>query len=358
MSAYAYKMEDLDDDWTYLKTNRKAYFTELVPGVYTFKVKASNSSGVWNEQETSLIIEILPPWWASPFAYGTYLVVGLLLISYLIRNYHNRIEAKNRRKIELLEIAKEKEIFQAKIEFFTNVAHEIRTPLTLIKGPLEKVMKRADLIPDLTNNLKIMEKNTNRLIDLSNQLLDFRQTEIKGFSLSFVKTNVSELLEETYLNFKTLADQKNLSYEINLPASPLFAYIDTEALNKILCNLFSNAVKYASDKVLVELLAFRDEDKAFTILVKNDGYIIPYEKREQIFQPFFRLKETEKQKGTGIGLALARSLAELHKGILYLKERENDLNVFQLTLPIHQENEFNLYEEQSKNGSVFEVNRL
>jgi ligand-binding sensor domain-containing protein/signal transduction histidine kinase len=358
MSAYAYKMEGLDDNWTYLKTNRKAYFTELVPGEYTFKVKASNSSGVWNEQETSLVIEILPPWWASPFAYGTYLVVGLLLISYLIRNYHNRIEAKNRRKIELLEIAKEKEIFQAKIEFFTNVAHEIRTPLTLIKGPLEKVMKRADLIPDLNNNLKIMEKNTNRLIDLSNQLLDFRQTEIKGFSLSFVKTNVSELLEETYLNFKTLADQKNLSYNIDSFSSPLFAYVDAEALNKILCNLFSNAVKYANGKVLVELLPFSEEHKTFTILIKNDGYLIPYEKREQIFQPFFRLKETEKQKGTGIGLALARSLAELHKGILYLREPEKDLNVFQLSLPIHQENEFNLYEEQSKNGTVVEVNRL
>jgi signal transduction histidine kinase len=108
----------------------------------------------------------------------------------------------------------------------------------------------------------------------------------------------------------------------------------------------------------VELLPFSDEDKTFTMLIKNDGYLIPYEKREQIFQPFFRLKETEKQKGTGIGLALARSLAELHKGILYLKEPEKDLNVFQLTLPIHQENEFNLYEEQSKDGSVFEVNRL
>lgn len=358
MSAYAYKMEGLDKNWTYLKTNRKAYFTDLAPGSYTFKVKASNSSGVWTEQETKLIIEILPPWWASSLAYGLYFFGGILLVYFLIRDYHTRTEAKNRRKIELLEIAKEKEIFQAKIEFFTNVAHEIRTPLTLIKGPLEKIIKKADLIPDLNNSLKIMEKNTNRLIDLSNQLLDFRQTEIKGFSLSFVKTNISELLDETYLNFKTLSDQKNLFFNIRFPSTPLYAYVDPEALNKIFSNLFSNALKYAREKVEIELLPFNVEDKLFTIAFKNDGYLIPYDKKEEIFQPFFRLKETEKQKGTGIGLALARSLTELHKGILELKEPDHYMNVFNLTLPIHQDNEFILYEEKSENGSLFEVNRL
>jgi signal transduction histidine kinase len=358
MSAYAYQMEGLDKNWTYLKANRKAYFTDLAPGTYIFKVKASNSSGVWNEQETILNIEILPPWWASSWAYGFYIIATILMIYIMIRGYHNRTVAKNRREIELLEIAKEKEIFQAKIEFFTNVAHEIRTPLTLIKGPLEKIMKKADQIPDLNNSLRIMEKNTNRLIDLSNQLLDFRQTEIKGFTLSFVKTNISELLEETYLNFKTLADQKNLFYDISFPATPLFAYVDPEALNKILYNLFSNAVKYAEEKVYVSLLPFGEQPNCFTIIFKNDGYIIPYDKKDRIFQPFFRLKETEKQKGTGIGLALARSLAELHKGIIELREPENDLNVFHLILPMHQENEFNLYEEKPKTSSVFEVKRL
>ncbi len=128
MSEYAYKMEGLDKDWTYLKTNRKAYFTELSAGSYTFKVKASNSSRVWNEHETTLAIEILPPWWASIWAYAVYTLVSLFIIYSLIRNYHRRVEEKNARKIEHLEIVKEKEIFEAKIEFFTNVAHEIRTP--------------------------------------------------------------------------------------------------------------------------------------------------------------------------------------------------------------------------------------
>ncbi|HEV9036017.1 MAG TPA: two-component regulator propeller domain-containing protein, partial [Puia sp.] len=133
-TEYAYEMEGLDKDWIFLKKNRKAYFTGLAPGHYTFKVKASNSSGIWVDHETRLGIDVLPPWWASTVAYGCYILAGLLLAWYFIRSYHRRVEEKNRRKIEQLETAKEKEILNAKIEFFTNVAHEIKTPLTLIKG--------------------------------------------------------------------------------------------------------------------------------------------------------------------------------------------------------------------------------
>jgi ligand-binding sensor domain-containing protein/signal transduction histidine kinase len=343
MSQYAYKMEGLDRDWIYLVSNRKAYFTGLPAGNYTFKVKAANSSGIWNPKETSLRIEILPPWWSSWWAYSAYTFMGLLIVYYGVRNYHKNIEEKNKRKIELLESAKEKEIFQAKIEFFTNVAHEIKTPLTLIKGPLEKVMKKANgAFPEVNNSLKIMEKNTKRLIDLTNQLLDFRQTEIKGFSLSFVKADISELLKDTLNSFKPLAEEKDLSIVIKLPKNPVYGYVDLEAMNKILSNLFTNAIKYADQKLFVHLLPFKIGDSYFTIVIKNDGYIIPYVMKEKIFEPFFRLKETEKQKGTGIGLALSRSLAELHKGTLELQEGEENMNVFSLKLPVHQENEFDL----------------
>src|SRR5439155_21758316 len=133
------------------------------------------------------------------------------------------------------------------------------------------------------------------------QLLDFRQTEIKGFSLNFVKANITELLEETYLSFKPLAEQKNIILNIKMPDSVLHAFVDIEALNKILSNLFGNAIKYADKKVQVSLLPFNKEDNFFTIEIKNDGYLIPHEMKEKIFEPFFRLKETEKQKGTGIG---------------------------------------------------------
>lgn len=334
MSEYAYKMEGLGKDWTYLKTNRKAYFTELTPGTYTFKVKAASASGSWEGPESTLMIEIRPPWWASHWAWLGYTLLAALLITYLVRNYHLRIREKNERKIEQLEIAKEKELYEAKMHFFTNVAHEIKTPLTLIKGPLEKVIKKAGDIPGISESLRIMEKNTGRLIDLTNQLLDFRQTEIEGFSLQFVKTNVTELIEDAYMNFKPLAEQKDISFTIGPLPYRLDALIDTEAFTKILANLFSNAIKYAEKKVEIVLAPVKETDTSFTLLVKNDGYIIPRDMAEKIFEPFFRLRETEKQKGTGIGLALSRSLTQLQNGILKLDEPENNMNVFSITLPL------------------------
>ncbi len=346
MNEYAYKMEGLDKDWTYLKTNRKAYFTKLTPGQYIFKVKGSNSSGVWNQKEAVLEINILPPFWASTWAYAIYISAMLGLAWLLVRYYVTRAEEKNLRKIELLQMEKEREIYHAKIEFFTNIAHEIRTPLTLIKMPLDKLMKKENKNPEIHDNLKTMERNTNRLIDLTNQLLDFRKTETDKFSLNFVKTDISDLLREIFSSFQPAAEQKNLSYRLELPRMSLQAFVDPEALKKILSNLINNAVKYAEGKVFVRLLPFSSDDKVFTIQIRNDGFIIPYDQKEKIFEPFYRIKETEKEAGTGIGLPLSRSLAESHKGILDLKKPENNFNVFELILPIHQDKEFNLHEEE------------
>jgi signal transduction histidine kinase len=334
MSEYAYMLEGLDKDWTYLKTNRKVYFTELTAGSYTFKVKAAAANGSWQMQESTLHIEILPPWWASNLAWSLYIVAALIILFLLVRNYHIRTREKNKRKIEQLEIAKEKELYEAKMQFFTNVAHEIKTPLTLIKAPLEKIIKKAGDTPGINDSLRIMEKNTSRLIALTNQLLDFRQTEIKGFSLNFVKTNITELVEDVFMSFKPLAEEKDISLSLAPVSDQVFANIDVEAFNKILTNLFSNAIKYAEKKVEVGILPVKETAATFTLLIKNDGYIIPPDMKEKIFEPFFRLKATEKQKGTGIGLALSRSLTELQNGKLVLEETENNMNVFSITFPL------------------------
>lgn len=355
MTEYTYTMEGLDQEWTILKTNRKIYFTELAPGNYTFKVKASNSSGLWNEKAAQLKIEILPPFWLSNWAYLLYFSLGTLLLFIFIRNYHQQSEKRNKRKIKLLENEKEKEIYQAKIQFFTNVAHEIRTPLSLIKGPLERIIKTTEDLPEVQYNLKTMDKNTQRLLDLTNQLLDFRKTEIKGFSLTFVKADVSDIINETFSRFIPAADQNEIQFSLDLPEHHLHAYVDPEALIKILSNLFSNAIKYAERKVTVRLLPFNTlVDNTFTIIVKNDGLIIPSEMKDKIFEPFFRLEESETKNGTGIGLPLARSLAELHKGTLELDVMEKSVNIFALTLPVHQENEFNLFNDENDDNSLIE----
>lgn len=342
MTAYAYRMEGLDKDWTTLATNRKAFFTKLSPGTYRFMVKAANSSGNWSASPRTLYIEIQPPFWASYPAYAAYAALLCTLIFCIIRWYHQRAQQKQKRQMELFSHEKEKEIYQAKIEFFTHLAHEIRTPLTLIKGPMEKVIRGSGEAPQVQKNLRIMERNTDRLLDLTNQLLDFRKTEINGFSLNFVKTDIPDLLKENHLRFTPAAEQKNIRFKIELSCLHFFAYVDGEALQKIIGNLLNNAIKYAVTKAYLQLLPVSETDTTFTILVKNDGYIIPPEMREKIFEPFFRAKATAAQSGTGIGLSLARSLAILHKGRLEMAQTEPGLNVFSLTLPVHQDIEFNL----------------
>lgn len=353
MTHYKYIMKGLEKYETELKTNRKVYFTQLKPGHYSFVVRAAGNNGIWTKP-TVLDIDIAPPFYENTWAYITYALIFLLTVYYLLRNYHRRTAERNKRIIENLENDKEKQIYNAKIEFFTNIAHEIRTPLTLIKGPMEKVIKRAEHVPEIHNNLKIMERNTNRLLDLTNQLLDFRKAETSGFSLSFVKTNINDLLNSIYLLFKPTAEQMNISYSLKQPDKILYAYIDIEAFTKIISNLINNAIKYCSNVVQIELADNISQTSTFTIEIRNNGDLIPYQMREKIFQPFFRMKETEKQMGTGIGLSLSRSLAELHNGILLLENPIDNLNIFNLTLPIHQEKEFDLQNTPNENNGQIE----
>ena len=365
MNEYAYKMDGLEHTWNYLKTNRKVYFTNLPAGTYTFWVKGSNSSGIWNRHPTRLVIEITPPFWASKWAYIAYAVIVISLLYYLIYSYHRRTEQKNRRKIEGLQLEKEREIahlenekereiYLAKIAFFTNVTHEIRTPLTLIKGPLEKVMKSMGHNTGIADHLNIMEKNTHHLLDLTNQLLDFRKTETAGFSLSFIRTNISEILRDTYFRFKSAAEEKELEYLLKLPEGDVYAYVDMAAVIKILSNLFNNAIKYSLARVSIELFPRKNDDFVFKLRVTNDGTLVPQKFREKIFEPFVRLEGSESQLGTGIGLPLSRSLAELHKGTLDF-EPGYEVNTFMLTLPVHQEKEFKLGAEVPGQPSIITV---
>jgi len=322
MTIYSYTMQGIDNAWTEINPNRKIYFTNLSPGKYIFKVKAG-INGNWSKEVKQLTIKILPPWWATSWAYIVYAVVAITIAYYLLRTYHIIAEDK-----------KEKEIYEAKIDFFTNIAHEIRTPLTLIKGPVENLLEQVEEVPSIKEDVVTMERNTNRLIALITQILDFRQTETKGFSIDFLKVDITALLKENYENFSPLAKKKKLAYNLQLPSTVIYALADEEALNKIFSNLINNAVKYAQSNVTVRLIPPDNSGPYFTIEIENDGLIIPAEMSDKIFEPFYRMKEAAKQQGTGIGLALAKSLTLLHKGNLYLKNPDGGVNVFVLCLPL------------------------
>ncbi len=345
MTKYWYKLEGLNDNWISIGKNHKVSFNELPPGNYTFKVKALNSHGVLSNENSSLDIEILPPFLASNFAYVLYTTLLILILYFLLQYYHSYNRNKNNRRIEQLENEKEKEIYHAKIEFFTNIAHEIRTPLTLIKSPLEKLLKLNYKSPEVPKNLGIMEKNTSRLLNLINELLDFRKTEMKHVKLSFIKVNITQLIEETLFRFSQLVKEKNIHFNVIKKQAAIYAYVDEEATRKILSNLFSNAIKYCDNQVKVIL----DQNNThFEITIKNDGDAIPAELKQRIFEPFFRVPGESKKSGTGIGLSLAHSLAELHNGELFIENSDTSLNVFVLKIPLHQDNEFKAFKNPPK----------
>jgi ligand-binding sensor domain-containing protein/signal transduction histidine kinase len=339
-TKYKYFMAGLDKEWTYLNTNRNAWFTDLSPGSYTFTVRAESNVGDWTGEERRLFISILPPFWKSNTAYISYVLLSGIMLFLLIRYYHDYLNSKNLAKLQLFEHQKEKEIYQFKIDFFTNIAHEIQTPLTLIVGPIERLIKMAEDQQPIKKGLLTVQKNAQRLTDLTGQLLDFRQTETEQFGLNFVNVNINKLLREQTDSFREFAKENNIRLTIDLPETDIVAFVDREALVKICANLLSNAIKYAASSATVKMASLRTGDEKFTVSFCNDGKEIPLAFRKKIFEPFFRLNNKIKP-GTGIGLPLARSLTELHNGSLELVSDSNDI-VFELTLPIHQQFEFNL----------------
>jgi len=341
VTKYKYLMKGLDKDWTYLSSNRNAYFTDLGAGEYTFIVKAESNVGSWTGKEKRIFIKILPPFWKSYFAYIFYMFFLGISLYQSIRYYHRYIERKNLNKLRLFEHEKKKEIYEAKIEFFTNIAHEIQTPLTLIVGPVERLIKKAEELPGIKKSLLMVDKNAKRLAELTGQLLDFRRTEMNQFGLNFVNVNITDLLREQAVAFRPEAERNGITLNLELSKNQVVGFVDREALIKICSNLISNAVKYATSKVVISISPFKATDNVFTLRFANDGKGIPDEFRERIFEPFFRLRGNDKP-GTGIGLSLAQSLTQLHNGSLKLISGGGDMIIFELTLPVHQQFEFKL----------------
>lgn len=335
---YAYMLENSDKDWVYMGKNKDVTFANLSPGNYLFKVKSTNSSGVWQDNELAFPILITPPFWLTGWAFSVYILLTGTLIFLFYSYKKKRLEEKHQLKRVRFEAIKEKELYDAKMQFFTFITHEIRTPLTLIKAPLEKIVRSGDGTAQTKENLRVIEKNTGRLLNLSNQLLDFRKTESKGFKLDFIRTDVCLHIKTILHPFLPVMEQKNREFTLEIPDEHIYAAIDREALSKIVSNLLSNTVKYSNKKIRLAVCQ-EEESQTFSIVTINDGPLIPPGERERIFTPFYRLNETIHQEGSGIGLSLSHSLADFHGGTLICDETSDGLNRFTLTLPLSQKQE-------------------
>ena len=334
-----FMLEGYDSDWQHGGPTPVASYSNLPPGHYTLRARLrTQMSGPSDEDAAlSLGIVIRPPFYLAPVAQVLYGMAALTLLGLLLTGIRRRNDARYRRKVETIEKEKEKAIYDSKIEFFTNIAHEIRTPLTLINGPLESILDRDDLNREVREDLGIMKRNTERLVDLTNQLLDFNRMESRNYTLTFSTCNISAILRDTIARFSGLARQNGIRLILNLPEEDLHADIGEEAFTKIVSNLVNNGTKYGASylKVSLETLAGLD---SFRITTENDGTIVPDRMKEDIFKPFVRFREGKDDKittGTGLGLGLSRSLASLHGGTLVMAPG-TDANVFVLTLPLRQ----------------------
>lgn len=329
-----YKLEGFDSEWHRVSNNTISY-SNLPFRSYRLVVEGLDSKGAPNGIARSLEIRIRPPFYLSGIAYACYAALALTTVVLLYRLANRRTLRKRETEIEKIERSKERELYVAKFDFFTNIAHEIRTPLSLIRGPLENIVAKTGDSPDreLHEELRTMQSNTDRLTTLINQLLDFRKAEQQGFRLHPVECDVREAVENVCLRFVTMARQKHIDFAFELPAEKLQAAADKEALTKIVSNLLSNALKYAQSYARLKMTVENDPAR-FRVAVVNDGPVVPEGMREKIFQPFVQYRDGKHViAGTGIGLTLARSLAELHGGTLIM-EPSTEINRFVLTVPV------------------------
>lgn len=334
-NRYLCIMEGLEEKWRSVGNQKSLTFSNLKPGEYTFRVKGSNNDGIWNETGDYLQIEILPPFWKSNAAYVLYSLLLLSGLFFIIRTVVRNSQKRHKQKIEEIRIEKEKELYDSKITFFTNIAHEIRTPVSLIKAPLECIVNSQECSSETRENLSVIERNTEKLLVLVNQLLDFRKIEENKYRLSFMQTNVNDFLNDIYLSFKTTGIQKNIAITLFLPQNSIIANIDKDALSKVINNLLSNALKFARQKIEIYLSEDKNEG-IIEIKIVDDGPGIETELREKVFEPFFQImneKSSYKNNGTGIGLSLARQLVERHSGKIYIPNNDEKYCIFIVQIP-------------------------
>ncbi|WP_298763457.1 hybrid sensor histidine kinase/response regulator transcription factor [uncultured Polaribacter sp.] len=316
-NKYAYRLKGLDNSWTYTKQT-EAYFTLQSAGNYTFQVKGANHDNVWNNRPTNIDIIINPAPWKTWWAYTIYvllLFITLYSISWFIQS---KARLKDKLKLEYIANKKNEELNKVKLEFFTNISHEFRTPLTLITAPLQKILSDYSGPSEIYKKLKIIESSTNHLLRLINRLMDFRKLESNQFELAAAEGNIVKFLHEIFLSFSEHAKDGNYNYKYITSEEEILMYYDRYKLERVFYNLISNAFRYTKNggNIFVKI---SQQNENVIITVEDSGVGISEEFIDKIFDRFFEVavhKQTNANhvKGTGIGLSIAKNIVKLHHG--------------------------------------------
>ncbi len=362
-NKFAYIMEGLDNQWTHLGHNkREIIYNNLKPGKYTFKVIASNNNNVWNTKGDSCIIRILNPWWASWWMYVVYIIFfGILIIfGVTIRNRRKRMFETVRMSREEARLNKEKAEIQKhneeqKLNFFTNISHEFRTPLSLISIPVDSLLSQPDLPDTVTKNLKLIKTNTNRLQRLANQLIDYRKLTLDEKKIHLNTVELIELIKSIFTVFIPFADKKNINYLFESNRDKCIAQTDVDIIEKVTYNVISNACKNTNinGEIIVKVhisefqnnledIQLQDDVRhefqyLFQLEVTNTGKGIPAEFLDKIFDRFFQIPQNTNKisDGTGIGLSMVKEYVELLGGHVYVNSEPNNKTTFRLVFPVH-----------------------
>ncbi|WP_437921090.1 two-component regulator propeller domain-containing protein [Sphingobacterium sp. LRF_L2] len=336
-NKYAYMLEGFDKDWIYTDASKRvASYSNLNPGNYVFKVKASNSDGIWTATATTLPITVAPAIWASTGAYVIYFLIFLALLYafyYYITRYTN---LKSKLAYEAILHEKERELHESKVQFFTNISHEIKTPLSLILSPIQQMKTWSKEDTNIREQLQTMENNGNRLLKTVNQLLDIRRFETGHERLHLEKTDINLLVQKVVDSFSQEARQKRIRLATNFRNTISFTEIDADKIEKVLYNLLSNAFKFTPSGGTIKV-KLSERDQTLFIDVFDNGTGISTGDLEKIFKPFLQGEATV-PGGTGLGLTYSKSLVEMHGGNLTVESRQSTaqfkLTIFRIALPI------------------------
>ena len=329
-NQYAYILEGFDRDWNNVGNQNRATYTNIPAGTYIFRVKATNNDGVWSSDEATLTIIVHPPLWWSWYAKLFYLFLIVAAIWYYVRFRLKRAEYRHQREMQRLNEQKEKEVREARLNFFTMIAHEIRTPVSLIIGPLEKIMKRDNPSEDM----RVIDRNAHRLLELVNQLLDFRKVEQHSLVMHFAPQNIRQLMMSVSERFTPTFEQGNKLFTVDYPDEHFTAIIDKEAVTKVISNLLTNANKYTNNEVRLSCQVDPDGEH-FRIVVSDNGIGIREEDRSRLFEPFFQAQDNK--PGTGIGLNIVKNIVDLHHGTISVSSEVGKGSTFTIVLPVAQE---------------------
>ena len=327
---YAYRLQGLEEEWNEADNNRSASYINLPAGKYQLQVKSTNSDGVWTDNVRTMSVHVLPTFWETYWAWLLYFVLFILFTATIV--YVLFYIYRLRHRVDM-----EQQLANIKLRFFTDISHELRTPLTLISSPVTEVLENEPLSPSAREHLTLVHQNTERMLRLMNQILDFRKIQNQKMKLLIEETDLVPLLQKVMNNFRLIAEEKHINYRLHTKVESVYSWVDRDKFEKIFFNLLSNAFKYTpADKSIT--VSISTKEKTVEIEVADEGIGIAAEKQHSLFQRFESLvKQNILQPSSGIGLSLVKEMVEMHHGTIEVDSQPGTGSRFTVILPLQKE---------------------